>query len=713
MESREIEGKTSFSSIKGMDLSADWLLGPGRELFTRGDDQALIPFMFTPLDQEALSVFDRLVHEQLGHTAQDQYGPAKPMLVIPNSDRDKLRPGQTVVLFARLAFFDTLLMPGELFNQFRDANKLITLGPPLKQISLPDDSSPQPVDPPLPSPKLPADTVIVGVIDDGIAFGHERFQWPDGTTRVQYYWRQDGPLDNVTTVAFGREIWKADLDSAHLGIDSLLKAHTVGGLVDEEALYRDAKLVDFGLPDHKAAAWNLAHGTHVLDLAAGYGPASAPLNIAIIAVQLPVAATADTSWATLDNFVLKAIDYILARADLLAGGRKRFPVIINFSYGHFAGPHDGTSQLELAIDKLIADRPEPLSVVLPSGNGHLSRCHAEITFDKLDDVKQLAWRIQPEDMAGNSVQIWTPYDDGNPPAQSRLTIRIKMPSGLLSALIDEKSVGPIPLMNDAGIIVGQAKYQFMFGPTARGVFSIFTYPTSLDYPPGPGSVVAPSGTWKIYVSNVSLTERQRVLAWIERNDTIYGYPQRGRQSYFDRSSYTRFDPTTGGFVELDHEEDANIPPSAVKRRRMINAIATGTKTTVVGGVFGKELSPAPYSAGGPVTPARGGAPSRDGPDLLTVSDDSKVHIGVIAAGTRSGSAAVMNGTSVAAPQITRLTAQLASASMAADRVAIRVIAAAEEAASPAWPPIGSKIRAGEGRIIIARPDRLPRLDPGP
>lgn len=718
MEWRKIESTTGLSRIRGMDPWADWLLGPGREQFTRGDDQTLIPFMFTPHDEDALESFNLVIRDQSNRRTTERSDQGKSGLLVPNLYENNFRVGKTHVLFAPLAFFDQLLRPSDPFERFRKSDKIITLGPPLKNISLPDATTRKPVDPPLPTRELPDDTVIVGVIDDGIAFGHERFQLPDRTTRVQYYWRQDGPRDAVSTVDAGREIWKYDLNAAHRGIDNLLQQFRIGDLVDEEAFYRETKLIDFGLADHKAAAWDLAHGTHVLDLAAGYSPAVAPSKIVIIAVQLPVAATADTSGATLEPYVQHAIDYIIDRADRLAGIRKRFPVVINFSYGKFAGPHDGTSQLETAIDKLIADRDVPLSVFLPSGNGHLSRCHAEIRFLELDSLRHLRWQVQPDDLATNKMEIWMPYDDGLPPAQSRLTIRIETPTGLVSPPLSEINGSFIQLFDDSANVLARATYLFTSSPTGRGGFFICMLPTSILQPPEPGllgTATAPSGKWKIHFVNATLTPEQTVKAWIERNDAIYGYPKRGRQSYFDESSYSQFEDTTGDVVEWDHEEDTNVRRCTVKRRGMQNALATGTEATVVGGVYVKELSVARYSAGGPVDSARGGAANRDGPDVVTVSDDSKVHSGVIAAGSRSGSAVAMNGTSVAAPQIARLVsltmAGLKGASRVGDRDAIRAIAAAEEAADPGRPHMLSNIRYGEGRIIIPRSDRLPRYDP--
>ena len=51
-------------------------------------------------------------------------------------------------------------------------------------------------------------TVVMGVIDDGIAFGHERFR-KKAATRVEYWWLQDGQyLPGPTALPYGRELAK-------------------------------------------------------------------------------------------------------------------------------------------------------------------------------------------------------------------------------------------------------------------------------------------------------------------------------------------------------------------------------------------------------------------------------------------------------------------------------------------------------------------------
>ena len=107
--------------------------------------------------------------------------------------------------------------------------------------------------------------VVMGVIDDGIAFAQQRFREVAGgqvRSRVEYWWLQDGVYQGQP-LPFGRE-----LDNA--GINALLTTCTHGGIIDEDELYRRAGLTDFRLPGHKSAAWRISHGAHVMDQACGY-----------------------------------------------------------------------------------------------------------------------------------------------------------------------------------------------------------------------------------------------------------------------------------------------------------------------------------------------------------------------------------------------------------------------------------------------------------
>ena len=95
---------------------------------------------------------------------------------------------------------------------------------------------------------------------------------------------------------------------------------------------------------------------------------------------------------------------------------------------------------------------------------------------------------------------------------------------------------------------------------------------------------------------------------------------------------------------------------------------TGTQTIVVGGWLRRDGRLPTYTAAGTAGVPPG---TRAAPDYVVPTDDSLVHAGVLAAGSRSGSVVAMSGTSVAAPQRARALAdRLAGVAPATLAVAI-------------------------------------------
>lgn len=544
--------------------------------------------------------------------------------------------------------------------------------------------------------------VVVGIIDDGIAFAHERFRKRDGTTRVEYFWHQDGVYDApVSSFEYGRELRKQDLDRTK-SITHLLTDSTHTAVVDEDELYVRAGLIDHGRPGHKTAAWRAAHGTHVMDLACGFDPRENRDDRPIVCVQLPAMTTADTSGGSLAPYAFDAMTYILERADQIAGTPGALPVVINFSYGLIAGPHDGTSDLEQAIDRFVTDRIDAngkrwLEVVLPSGNSHLSRCHAEVSFQSIGQVEPLYWRVLPDDQTPSFLEIWLPHQSGTI-AASRMKLTIKPPVGTESTPAMGEDPGWVLWWAPNGQVLCEVKYKYFPAPTERGMFLVTLQPTaSLD----PAIPLAPAGTWTIKLESELFESGEVVHAWIQRDDSLYGHPRRGRQSYFDHRCYRRFDD---GGREIEEDRAA----CAVQRPGLINAIGTGREPSVMGGFLRREMVAARYSASGPITIPAGSPAHRNGPDATAVSEDSWVHRGVLAAGSRSGSVVAMGGTSVTAPQITRWIAgrlALGNPAIRGDRVAVQYLAAAQEVAAPpparpsTIPPLPNA-RYGAGRILL-------------
>lgn len=690
MKPSEICSEGRYGVIQGMDPAADWLLGPGIECYLPNDpENTLIPCIMRLQDDLGIRSLNELL----------KFGPE---IYIAQSFAADWRAGRYYTALCRKSFFDRLASdPEGPYRTLSSADKVIKLCSPQYPSALPELVADRPypeVNDPGIGPQAggwPKDTVVVGIIDDGIAFAHERFRKGIHDTRVQCFWHQDGDWDaNFPTVSFGDEICKGDRPDGRFGIDRLLRECTVGGSVDEDMVYRRAGLIDFSDANHKAAARRAAHGTHVLDLAAGADMKESVTNRPIIAVQLQSAVTADTSGAGLEDKLLEGIKYILERAAALSGTGGTLPVVINFSYGLIAGSKDGRSIVETAFDDFIG---KGVRIVLPAGNSHLSRCYAGVRFKprvargrgsvwSTEEPPSLRWRVQPDDLTCSTLEIWLPQDGAQPPANDRVRLSIVTPSGEASPWLGETHNAIVGLQNDEGQIICLAHYYFV-AESQRGLFRIDLSPTA-RLQPAATPALAPSGTWEVRFQNVSFDTSDLVQAWIQRDDTPYGYPLRGRQSYFDEPCYVRFDAQG---LEIE-DEDPNQPLCVVRRESLINAIATGSETIVAGGFSGREFRAVSYSAGGPI--------AHEKPDALLVSDDSKVHSGILAAGSHSGSVVAFSGTSVAAPQLTRWIATELAMGRPGDRNAVCEKAQADEVAWPPPPP-----------PMPARPPPPPTLPP--
>jgi hypothetical protein len=509
-------------------------------------------------------------------------------------------------------------------------------------------------DPPDDDP-APPPIVVMGIIDDGIAFANERFRRIVGgiaESRVENWWLQDGPFNPghfpftapggppLPDVPYGCEL-------SRLQINQLLAVCTnAAGEIDDDLAYHQARLFDFRQRGHKSAAWRTAHGTHVMDLACGFDPAPPRYDRPIICVQLPVRVTANTSGATLFRYVYDALWYIFIRASQIPGAANA-PIVINLSYGRLAGPHDGTDLIELAIQAVVAASGGRVRVVLPAGNSYLLRTHAQVTFAADGERQELPWRAHPDDRTPNFVEVWLPQRNFLNFA-SRLTLTITSPIGETHAIGE---FGPTVRWGGAAPFYAEARFYFSL-LTGRTMFRLSTIPTTTIVP---GAPLAPAGTWSIRLDNVALTG-QTVHAWVQRDDSLYGFPLRGRQSYFNDPAYVRFD-NAGRDNEIDD------PGIRIRRESTLNSIATGPSgifpatgpfLLVAGGLLRREVLPAKYSAAG-ASLASGGPPPR-GPNAVVASEDSRVLHGVLAAGSHSGSVVLLGGTSVAAPQMARFIA---------------------------------------------------------
>ncbi|WP_424933243.1 S8 family serine peptidase [Amaricoccus macauensis] len=542
--------------------------------------------------------------------------------------------------------------------------------------------------------------VCIGIVDDGIAIAHERLRCDTLESRVEAYWDQNTLLTDREEIEAIKAFSESDLQGRALG-KTLTRKEIDAALawadphMDEDAIYRRLGLIDYRKAGPQFAAHRIAHGMHVADLAAGYAPSSAEASSRpVIAVQIanPVIARPIDD-RRLDFHIWLGILFIVDQADRIWGENK-MPLVINASLGKIAGPHDATGLLESAIDSLVKNREGMVHVVLPAGNHHLSQCHACIDLGEGTE-KQVDWIVQPDDRTCSTVEAWLPAGMAAEDVMCELTT----PAGAKFTLAGEVA-DPVEIRY-LGKTAG--KISRIANGERRAMIRIDIGPTVPDPLEEGDFSIAPSGRWTLKFEAAAPSCKGRVLLWSQRDDTLHGYPQAGRQSYFEHRNHRMIAEAKIGsasrvttLVEDDsHPEQAGLK-SPVQRARLANAIATGEETLVAGGNIAQTGEVAPYSAGGPVGTAGEPVFARRKPDVLMRSDDSRVHLGILAAGSHSGSTVSLSGTSVAAPQLTRWVADLLARDGATPAADLRK--RMEEAATEPPNSAGCEKRMGYGNL---------------
>ncbi len=536
----------------------------------------------------------------------------------------------------------------------------------------------------------PSDAVITGVIDSAIALGHARFLQKSGqSTRFLAAWQQSAPCPSATTsnLPFGRELLAPD-------INDLLATHSQNDVLDEEAFNHAAGLVDLAATrGQRELNYDVAHGTHVADLASGFDIASEDVTEAqlqkrpLIAVGLPNRFGIGSSGNYLEYYVIHAIERIIDLADALwkrgyeaehdPAKAKGFAIVINLSYGLQAGPKDGTMALEQYLSAKVHERLangwSPLRLVLPAGNTNLEKGNAlaRISSDHLaqqGNEFQLDWRLVPEDQTANFLEVWSGDLDG-PLTSPPLQIALIAPDGQQTAL----SAGPhghyLDLSRYARIYARVVR-KTIDGPGGtqtvvfRHTYTICAAPT-LEYTPG--AAIAPSGRWHVDVKVIGAEYAAGLDVYfhVQSDQSITPGLTNGRLSYLDSEAYQAFDDSALSRDTYTFSDETLTPDQAdleplnrfgpLQRKGALNAIATMTDAIVIAGFQESDGRPADYSGTGFAPPDRAGG--RAAPTASFCTDDGPAHQGVLAAGSRSGATVVMQGTSFASATATRYVAE--------------------------------------------------------
>lgn len=269
----------------------------------------------------------------------------------------------------------------------------------------------QPVQMPAGSQARGASGVVLGVIDYGGDFVHKNFRKANGTTRLLALWDQNGGNSPASPYGYGIEHSTASLDLALKQADP----YTAVGY-------------------HPGAA---AHGTHVMDIAAGNGNGSSVPGVAPNADLIFVNVTHEKDPIAFDEILktsfgdsvtlLEALKYIFNKA----GAR---PAVINISLGTNGGPHDGTTLVDQGIDALVNAAPNR-AVVISASNSFDDGIHATGTLSS-GASHDLLWDVSAPLSRSIEMELWYAGTD-------RFKVELFSPDGALLATVppgDSKTV---------------------------------------------------------------------------------------------------------------------------------------------------------------------------------------------------------------------------------------------------------------------------------
>jgi subtilisin family serine protease len=244
-------------------------------------------------------------------------------------------------------------------------------------------------------PGLDGSGVIVGIVDTGCDFAHPNFLLPPRRTRLLCLWDQNAGKDPTRT-------------------DTPPEDFDYGREFDAEAIDRALQEKDpYAALGYRPEA--AAHGTHVMDIAAGNGRApKAPANPALPSVGTVAPGVAPGARIIFVNLksdtpdslgnsrhLLDAVNYIFKKAAALQA-----PAVANLSISTSGGPHDGSTLVEMGFEELL--EVERRAIVISAGNAFNQDGHVQGTVGQ-DRPYTLKWHTDPI-ASRNEMEIWY---DGN------------------------------------------------------------------------------------------------------------------------------------------------------------------------------------------------------------------------------------------------------------------------------------------------------------
>lgn len=313
--------------------------------------------------------------------------------------------------------------------------------------------------------------IVIGIVDSGCDFAAPSFRNADGSTRLIALWDQRGrpSPDAPNYYGYGTFYGRRQINRA------LSHADPYGALGYHPA---DADRGRVG-----------AHGTHVMDIAAGNGRGGGPVGVApetdLIFVEL-----ANSGTAGLANFgnsarLLEGFDFI-ART---AGPR---PWVVNLSVGNCGGPHDGRTLVEMAFDFALQAAPGRF-MAQSGGNYFDKRVHASGRL-QAGQTRTLSLLVDEADITPNELEVW--YAGGD-----AFAVRTASPTGAPSPWV---RLGEQADVIENGRIVGRIYNRALDPNNKDNVIDIFLYTN------------APPGWWTVTLKAETVSDGV-FHAWLEKD----------------------------------------------------------------------------------------------------------------------------------------------------------------------------------------------------
>lgn len=316
--------------------------------------------------------------------------------------------------------------------------------------------------------------VVIGVCDWGLDFAHPNFRHDDGRTRLLALWDQRGE--------------PRPMDENPYGYGLIHSVEAINRALEEDDPYA---ALDYYPADSDVTGTG-AHGTHVMDIAAGnghHGPSGIAPEAKLVFVHMTTRGKGGL--ANLGNSVtiLEAVDFVakLAAAD---------PWVINLSMGQHGGPHDGLSLVEQGLDQALLARPD-CAIINSTGNYRDRRVH---TAGRLrpGETRTISFTVDAADITPNELEIWYPGVDA-------FVIELRSPD---QSIVKRVSLGQQTPLVIEGQVVGKIYHRARDPNNFDNHFDAFLYPG------------CPIGKWEVTLIGEDVVDG-RYHAWIERDATCY------------------------------------------------------------------------------------------------------------------------------------------------------------------------------------------------